>query len=1488
MATAALVLAACSDGSLSVQEREAPTDAPAPAARALSVSGVAAAGYAACRIDVATADGAALASGRSSGTGRYEVEIEGAVPGAVGVVRATGCSYEDEATGLTVRDAAMSAYFVVPAASEAVVHVTPMTEIAARRADYAAAARVGGLRGAQGTPSVLAEDILSARDHLSSALSGGMIDFVATEPVLAIDPRSASASEPSRDYGLLLAALSGAGEREAVLATFGPEEGDEDGRVAEEAIEMLVTGAGVFELTGRNLSGRPAPLAVASAAADGKREGVAPVFGAVPVLDGTVGAPFAMDLAPYLTDADGALSGLKMLAWALPEGLALSGTVITGTPTRAGASRALIVAYDGQGGGAVARLQFAVTSAPDAPQEDPREDPQEDPSDEHPEDEPANAAPTARIAAPVTTAVAPFTASFDARGSSDADGAIADYAWDFGDGTVGSGPMPSHTYRMPGAYRVRLIVSDDDGATGEAITTITAMEAPNAVPTARIAAPADVAAGRPVAFDASGSSDPDGTVVSYAWTFGDGGSATGPAPTHTYDVPGTYAVTLTVTDDDGASAQATDSVAVAAPPNAAPIARINGKDRRGEAPYTSFFDAGASSDADGEIVAYAWDFGDGTTSDRKTLHHTFEQPGIYAVTLTVTDDDGAVATQTRTATISRASALMPIEVMSAAGTKIERRTVALASADGVDRIRITCHRCAYRDAMTNPDRGAKAMVRLNDGAWVDITDEAATVEEPAASYGGIAGGYHTVTFTLPIEGARDGENEVWFRFNGTDGTTSGYRVLAFDLLKNSRPYLAPSQFRQDDPVAWTPPSTVPGDITAGGELWHRTGILETSPFDASVMEASCADCHAVGARDLKYFNYSNESIVARSEFHGLTREESEQIASYVRTRDVPAPDAARPWNPPYQPGPGLDERPVAEWAAGAGLEWVLDDDLDALPYAFPDGTTPDAIASAADFYGTINVREIPIALQFPDWNEWLPEVHPKDVWQGTYYEDGASWQGYLDLRARFERDGTEALIASGDVPQLFGSFERATGIWLNEGSTHTGGKWRVDDGATFEALKPEYSFEVAKSHLARLLATKNWEVAQEFGLEDEAPRIYADGKGEVRAWPANQRSVFNVAPHITADNKNNFRGQDPMLGDYHTTVWYQLQMTLNANQKQPAGEHPMDWPYQQKHIGELAVRTGVPNPVRFAVTQIKANQEKLNGRGSNRAGYELRVTHPWWNHSDPWQNVHPLAALDEARDGLRADVTTALLAEFLDVVENDPHPSFRPETWFRVAHDGQGTKRWFGVEPMDYVPVPYEGPYAPGNKLFEFPGNYHADNFFRVIPLFRETGVDEAVLERLRAWCASMWPAGDWDRLRAPDAPNVRREVPASRTTEAAAANTLITALHDRDPSTVWSAPDFPRTLTIQSAWGFTVYDGIEIEGADDAAYQYRVETGDGRVLADRTANREGGSVLRAEFDGSDADRRANRVKVTVIGCAGDGCRSGPRLEEVRLYGRDG
>jgi PKD repeat protein len=131
--------------------------------------------------------------------------------------------------------------------------------------------------------------------------------------------------------------------------------------------------------------------------------------------------------------------------------------------------------------------------------------------------------------------------------------------------------------------------------------------------------------------------DNDGTIVSRQWDFGDGSTSTEKSLTHTYDEFGLYDVTLTVVDDLGGVATLTVPIAA----NILPVADFS----TSGGPSVSFKDK--STDANGMIVAWEWDFGDGETSTEQNPAHDYAMEGVYTVTFTATDDLGGTATVTR-------------------------------------------------------------------------------------------------------------------------------------------------------------------------------------------------------------------------------------------------------------------------------------------------------------------------------------------------------------------------------------------------------------------------------------------------------------------------------------------------------------------------------------------------------------------------------------------------------------------------------------------------------------------------------------------------------------------------------------------------------------------------------------------------------------------------------------------------------------------------
>ncbi len=172
----------------------------------------------------------------------------------------------------------------------------------------------------------------------------------------------------------------------------------------------------------------------------------------------------------------------------------------------------------------------------------------------------------------------------------------------------------------------------------------------NRVPTVQILSPQDreVIEGRIIAFEARGDDPdlPEEKSLVFTWEFGDGQQLenAGARVVHTYEKLGEYTVRVVAIDDQGArSSAARITITVK---NAPPQARATVIPTRGSAPLTVGLDASGSTDPDGAITQYEWDFGDGQQGAGVSVRHEYTQSGVYTVTLTVVDEDGASAQTT--------------------------------------------------------------------------------------------------------------------------------------------------------------------------------------------------------------------------------------------------------------------------------------------------------------------------------------------------------------------------------------------------------------------------------------------------------------------------------------------------------------------------------------------------------------------------------------------------------------------------------------------------------------------------------------------------------------------------------------------------------------------------------------------------------------------------------------------------------------------------
>jgi len=298
-----------------------------------------------------------------------------------------------------------------------------------------------------------------------------------------------------------------------------------------------------------------------------------------------------------------------------------------------------------------------------------------------------NQVPIAQIAASVLSGASPLTVSFDASDSSDPDGLIVGYQWDFGDGETGTGVTVTHQFisQTPGSFTVTLTVIDNDGArssTSQSIEIVSGSEPePDGgedAPTAFITADTPTIGLIPltVTFDGSDSTAGSGSVIAYDWDFGDGSTATGARVTHTFEPERTeeFVVTLTVWNSGGLYDWEQANV-IAIVPGAVtgddePTPELTVSDPRmtfeseGRPTIPSIFEVdfdprGSYADAGHQIVYYVWDFGDGTPlrieeSDVEVTHR-YELRTLsrtYVVRLTVYDDQGLEAAVTSNVTLT--------------------------------------------------------------------------------------------------------------------------------------------------------------------------------------------------------------------------------------------------------------------------------------------------------------------------------------------------------------------------------------------------------------------------------------------------------------------------------------------------------------------------------------------------------------------------------------------------------------------------------------------------------------------------------------------------------------------------------------------------------------------------------------------------------------------------------------------------------------------
>jgi cytochrome c553 len=736
---------------------------------------------------------------------------------------------------------------------------------------------------------------------------------------------------------------------------------------------------------------------------------------------------------------------------------------------------------------------------------------------------------------------------------------------------------------------------------------------------------------------------------------------------------------------------------------------------------------------------------------------------------------------------------LPIKVYPADGISehVESITLTVDNPSGVDRLYVKAHQPFYHVGGTvvgeweGFDVEGAASIKVNStGSWIDVRNSNVTCAAPEKHYGCIGGGPATVRFSIPVSNVVSGENTISFRFNGTAGIRSGYRVLGAGFMRSSDDLQTfdplqdgahdGSVFTYTDYSSWSAPDgyDTASDVDAGRDLFTQRDILvERISGSPEAITASCADCHAKDGSDLWYFNFSNESIIARSRFHSLTEEQGKQIAAYIRSIQLKTAEGATydapgtPWNPPFQPGRtyGLSNAdvPLTDseshlWAAGAGLDEVLSHDREMVKYLWPKNGDPDqgigfrtnsttnnkqlAWHPYRTDGPTIDLTRYPIAVQFPDWNNWLPDVSPIDHGKGGF-ESTEAWTAFIDFAGSRDASWSQSSLEGFDLAgnpthrryaaDKFGKLYRGTDRYTGKNAGSAYGL-KEDLGVTLWGMVRMWSVFQQYD-----LYDHADEVFDVYNLDDSNDELFSSWDHPIGMWTKG-RHFFDAAPHLIGGNRDEPFLYGSLIGSkYYTHVWYHLQTVVDPGvfPGYSVG-NPVDWQYQDGHMGELCKVSNQPAPTRMFTSEILRLQLFYT------EGIELspdRNSSPWSNrrvHPKHTQPLHWLGAYrpsyrnswcweDWTDSELKEDIVTAGMRAWWAMYSSLPISDFQA----RQCDDWDVC--W---EPSSHVPSLSSGTTYEGIK---------ADRFYQEIPMLRDNGIPRGLLDSISTqWAAPLWPKG--------------------------------------------------------------------------------------------------------------------------------------------------
>jgi hypothetical protein len=349
--------------------------------------------------------------------------------------------------------------------------------------------------------------------------------------------------------------------------------------------------------------------------------------------------------------------------------------------------------------------------------------------------------------------------------------------------------------------------------------------------------------------------------------------------------------------------------------------------------------------------------------------------------------------------------------------------------------------------------------------------------------------------------------------------------------------------------------------------------------------------------------------------------------------------------------------------------------------------------------GNLNPREIPIALQLPDWSQWLPTIHPKDAWGPAFSQsefaamyDGTDPEGKASLRPRAS---LRALLITANTPgSNIGPIVSTFARWSQARRAFLG---------RFVKPKMVWSAEITNKVYSTQLwqLVKTWEMTQEFGLEGRGRELFG-ATAESRTW-------YNSVPADTAPTAAHIPsgptgvGGSALSNEYLSASWYELQIVLNSGNHQHRDRTPVDWVYVIGQFRDLYLQTKYPEPVRLLVAVTKALQSSDPQLGPDDYSQGWR----------PDQNVDPRIMISPNwvsffrpfPPAVRRALTESLLAAWMEKTLQYP--------------------------VTEYLPLPViQHDYTPRSAYSDISGG----RVWEAAQQFRAAGVSDDLVERLQNW----------------------------------------------------------------------------------------------------------------------------------------------------------